>query len=128
MSRPGYRTSWKVPKIGALRVPARAPQPLGDPTCHLGPRAEAQLGQDVLEMALNRSFRQEQALGDAATRHAGGNEPGDLQLPLAQAAGAAGFLAGRLARQREELRQRYRPSRLPRLVGDPLRQSGASLV
>src|SRR2546427_6635045 len=73
---PRYRTSWKVPKLEALGEPVRASRVLGDPTRHLRPRAEAQFRQDVLEMALNRSFRQEQALGDAATRHAGGNEPG----------------------------------------------------
>src|SRR6267378_7723136 len=108
MNRPRYRTSWKVPKLVALAVPVRASRMLGDPTRHLRSRAEAQFGQDVFEVALDRPFRQEQTLSDGAARHPGGNQPGHFQLALAQAAGAAGHLAaactgGRLACQREEM-------------------------
>src|SRR6266571_8943954 len=85
----GYGTSWKVPKIGKLTDPVRASHVLGDPTRYLRPRAEAQLGQDVFEVALNRPLRQEQTLGDGAARHPGGNQLGDLQLALAQAPGLA---------------------------------------
>src|SRR2546425_3492204 len=83
---PGVASTRREDKLG---VPVRASQVLGDPARHLRPRAEAQFGQDVLEVALNRSFRQEQTLGDSAARPPGGNKPCDLQLALAQAAGAA---------------------------------------
>src|SRR5712692_9592660 len=88
MSRFGHRTSWKVPKIEALRVFVRASQVPGDPTRHLRPRGEVQFGQDVFEVALNCSFRQEQTLGDGAAGHPRSNQFGHLQLALAQAAGA----------------------------------------
>src|SRR6266566_6309218 len=80
----GYGTSWKVPKIGELNVPVRASQVLGYPTCYLHPRAEAQFGQDMFEVAFNRPLRQEQALGDGPVRHSGGNQPSHLQLAFAQ--------------------------------------------
>src|SRR5579859_5057624 len=72
-------------EIGALSVPVHTSQVLGDPTRHLRPRAEAQLGQNVLQVAFDRSLRQEQPLGDGAAGHPRGNQAGDLQLALAQA-------------------------------------------
>ena len=95
---------------------------LRDPARDLRPGAEAELGQDVLQVALNRALRKEQALRDSTAGHPGGHQPGHLELPLAQAAGTAGCLAaalraGLLSRQCEELACRHVSSGLPRLVG-----------
>src|SRR2546425_1143801 len=120
-SRTSPSTATLIPRVPRFRA-----------TPGVGPRAESQFGEDVFEVALNRSLRQEQPLGDDTARHPRGHQAGHLQLALAQAPGAAGRFAAActgagLACQCEELGRRHCPSRFPSLLGDSLLQSGAGV-
>src|SRR6516165_7616571 len=65
----------------ALRVRG---QPLAGPRGDLAAVAEAELGQDVLDVVLRRPLRDEQGLADLLVRQPARDQPGHLELAGAQ--------------------------------------------
>src|ERR1700684_444164 len=83
-------------EMGRMRRSA-GPALLAAPAGELGPRGEAQLGEDVLDVRVDRALGEEEPPGDLPVAEAVGDQAGDLPLAPGERPRRAARLAARRA-------------------------------